>query len=363
MKIEVISPLELGSADLRTWARMQEADPALASPFLSPGWSMALAKIQGPDRGRGRIAVFSDASEAKGFFAARVSRFTALPCGGPMADYQGLVSGGELWLDPRELVRAFGVQRLDLVNALETQAIFSPFSHGRADSRVIDISEGFDAYAKARRAAGSDVLQDAAKKRRKLEREHEPARFTARSASTADLATLLGWKSAQCRATGQTDIFEAGWTQRLVERLHAEPEPGCEGALFTLHVGERLAAAHFALLGRGVLHAWFIAHDEAFARYSPGVMLIADILKWAGEQGVREMDLGPGDYRFKLQLANAARGVTHGYVGRPSPATLMRAAQYGVRHAAEALPLGRYSALPGKAMRRLDQWRGLRGAG
>ena len=46
--------------------------------------------------------------------------------------------------------------------------------------------------------------------------------------------------------------------------------------------------------------------------------------------------------------------------GRPSPSTLIRSAAYGVRAAAEALPLGRVSELPGKAMRRLDVIRGLR---
>jgi CelD/BcsL family acetyltransferase involved in cellulose biosynthesis len=132
------------------------------------------------------------------------------------------------------------------------------------------------------------------------------------------------------------------------------------GALFTLHAGGVLAAAHFALRGPGVVHAWFIAHDADFARYSPGVILIDHILRWGPENGVRELDLGAGDYRFKLQLANAVRGVAHGFVGTASPASLVREAQYRLRTAAEALPLGRVSAWPGKAMRRADLWRGLR---
>ena len=37
----------------------------------------------------------------------------------------------------------------------------------------------------------------------------------------------------------------------------------------------------------------------------------------------------------------------------------MRQAAYGVRQMAEALPLGRVSELPGKAMRRIDLLRGL----
>ena len=72
------------------------------------------------------------------------------------------------------------------------------------------------------------------------------------------------------------------------------------------------------------------------------------------------LDLGPGDYRFKRELANAHRGIAHGFVGVPSPAALMRGAAYSVRAAAEALPLGAMSELPGKAMRRLDIVRGLR---
>ena len=71
------------------------------------------------------------------------------------------------------------------------------------------------------------------------------------------------------------------------------------------------------------------------------------------------LDLGPGDYQFKRSLANTGQWVTHGFVGLPSPSSLVREAAYGVRAAAEALPLGRVSALPGKAMRRLDVLRGL----
>ena len=75
-----------------------------------------------------------------------------------------------------------------------------------------------------------------------------------------------------------------------------------------------------------------------------------------------EFDLGAGDYRFKQSLASvAARGRLRLCGPRLAPATAVRAAAYGVRDAAEALPLGRASAWPGKAMRRIDLMRGLRG--
>jgi CelD/BcsL family acetyltransferase involved in cellulose biosynthesis len=72
------------------------------------------------------------------------------------------------------------------------------------------------------------------------------------------------------------------------------------------------------------------------------------------------LDLGAGDYRFKRELANVITPVSHGFIGAASPAALVRQAAYALRQAAESLPLGPVSELPGKAMRRLDLIRGLR---
>jgi CelD/BcsL family acetyltransferase involved in cellulose biosynthesis len=103
-----------------------------------------------------------------------------------------------------------------------------------------------------------------------------------------------------------------------------------------------------------------VAHELSFERYSPGLMLFQDILKWMDGQPFDRLDFGYGDYRFKRELSNLQRPLLHGFVGVPSAATLMREAAYGVRRACEALPLGPVSALPGKAMRRIDLIRGLR---
>jgi CelD/BcsL family acetyltransferase involved in cellulose biosynthesis len=171
---------------------------------------------------------------------------------------------------------------------------------------------------------------------------------------------MLAWKRGQYRATGQTDIFETGWTARLLRNLFAGRDPEFGGALFTLHVGDQLAAAQFHLMGKRVIHAWMIAHDDGFDRVSPGLLLFQDIMRWMDDTPFTSIDYGPGEYRFKKQLSNAACTVGHGFVGRPGASTLVRTAAYGIRAAAERLPLGRVSELPAKAMRRMDLIRGLR---
>jgi len=230
---------------------------------------------------------------------------------------------------------------------------------GAGTSQIIDLRAGYDAYAADRHAAGTDILKDCAKKRRKLEREHGAVTFTAASRSQADFDQLIAWKRAQYASTNQTDIFDAGWPLELLNALFHSQDPAYRATLFTLHVGGKLIAGHLALCTPRIAHAWFIAHDDDYCRYSPGVVLIADVIRWAAAEGVVELDMGPGDYRFKLSLANRTRAVAHGFVGLPSASSMVRGAAYHVRGMAEALPLGSASALPGKAMRRLDLIRSL----
>ena len=187
-----------------------------------------------------------------------------------------------------------------------------------------------------------------------------PLSFAAHSHASSDFEQLFEWKRAQYRDTGQTDIFAAGWPMKLMRDLFARREADFGGVLFTLHMQGRLAAAHFHLRGTQTIHAWMIAHDCDFERYSPGLLLFQDILRWMDDTPYQRLDLGHGDYRFKRELATGVQTVAHGFVGVPSPASFVRSAAYQVRAMAEALPLGRVSELPGKAMRRMDQWRGLR---
>jgi CelD/BcsL family acetyltransferase involved in cellulose biosynthesis len=362
VKIDVVRPWELTAFAVERWAALQAADPALESPFLSPHWPRAVARAQEPataDRGV-RVAVLGGMEDPRGFLAARVGPFTAMPAGAPMNDYQGLVAEPGLAIDPREIVAALGVGRLDFCHMLEDQPLFAPHAKGRQDSRIIDVSGGYAAYEAERKAAGASALKDIDKKRRKVEREVGPVTFTAFSRSRSDLDQLVAWKQEAWQRSGQTDLFAAGWPLRLVRGLFGSRDPDFGGVLFTLHIGDTLAAAQLNIRGGATVHSWIIGHDAAFDRYSPGMMLFQDILRWMDAVPYSRLDLGGGDYRFKRELANRTVGVSHGFVGGLSAAAMMREAAYGLRRVAESLPLGPVSELPGKAMRRLDLLRGLR---
>ena len=360
MEVDVLRPQFVPEDMLARWRELQRLERAWDSPFLSACWPRAVERAQdGVDRGL-RVLVLHEGGRPHGFMAVRKGSYTAMPAGAPMGDYEGLVVDPAFEVDPERLVRALGVQRLDFSHMLASQKAFAPHAQGRLASWVVELPEGYAAYAAERREAGNTTLKDLEKKRRKVVREVGPVTFAAKSPDRAALERLIELKREQFHATGQTDLFAHEWPLRLLRNLMSVSEPGFGGALFTLHIGDKLAAVHFHLLGEHTVHAWMIAHEPEFERYSPGLLLFQDILRWMDKTPYDRLDLGYGDYRFKRELSNHQEELMHGFVGVPSAATFVRGAAYGVRRAAESLPLGRVSALPGKAMRRLDLMRGLR---
>lgn len=360
MEIDILLPQLMPAHMVEHWRALQTGDIALDSPFLAPEWPQAVERALEPgDRGV-RVAVLFDEDRPKGYMAVRAGAFTAMAAGAPLCDYQGAVTEPGVRFDPRMLARALGVGRFDFSHMLASQADFAPYARGGDVSWIVEMPDGYEAYAAAKRADGVGALKDLDKKRRKAEREMGPLSFQAYSRSTTDFEQLFDWKRAQYRLTHQTDIFAAGWPMGLMRDLFSSRQTQFGGVLFTLHMDGKLAAAHFHLRGQHTIHAWMIAHDAAYERYSPGMLLFQDVLRWMDGSPYRRLDLGQGDYRFKRELSNVQQTLSHGFVGVPSPAALVRGAEYGLRQAAEALPLGRVSALPGKAMRRLDLLRGLR---
>ncbi len=83
MSIELVPALDLGADDIASWTSLQGEGP-MASPFLSPHWARAVARVGGPDADRAKVAIVRENGRAKAFLPARVGRVTAMPIGAPM---------------------------------------------------------------------------------------------------------------------------------------------------------------------------------------------------------------------------------------------------------------------------------------
>lgn len=360
MQIDVVRPSEMSVQDREAWAAVRATlGPDYASPFLGFEWAEAVERALGAQGSSVRIAVIRGEGRATGFLPVRRGKVTAMPVGAPLCDYQAYVGSPETALDARRLLGALGVQRYDFSHMLANDPVFGSGAAGGDVSYVVELDQGWEVFEQGRREAGTDVLKDIAKKTRKIERELGPVSFQAFSRSRDDFDQLMAWKRAHYRTTRQTDPTAKPWVMDLLEDLFVREDAALRGALFTMRIGDRLAAAHFHLVSGDQVHAWLIGHDDAFERHSPGLVMFGELTRWVASSPYAALDLGPVPYRFKDRLATRTREIVHGFAARPSPAGLVRAAEYSVRRTAERLPLGRVSHWPGKAMRRLDLWRAL----
>lgn len=349
MRLETIHPKELGQNDCAQWRGHQRA--STLSPYLTPEW----AQIIGAARADARVVVIND---GEGYFGAqRLSRFSAMGLGAPISDYQGLIGREGLDVQPAQLCRALNVGRIDLTHAPAGQTLFK--AAGAEGSWIAETQSSRELYEAALRTRRAEFVRQTDKKARKLERERGQIEFHAQASARCDFDALLHWKNAQLQRSGQPQIWATPWVSQVLDQCFDARGSSFGGVLFTLHVGGALIAGAFCLRSQGVLHFWIVAHDSAFDAYSPGVQLARRIVGWAADNGVHEVDFGPGDYQYKRQLSTTQRMLEWGVVSGASFSGAVRRGAHGLRSHIEKAPQPKLAALPGKAMRRIDLMRAL----
>ncbi len=102
----------------------------------------------------------------------------------------------------------------------------------------------------------------------------------------------------------------------MLRELSRSDDPLCEGRVAVLWAGDTPVAAHLGLQCLDRLHYWFPAYDPEFGRYSFGQLLLLELIREGIEHGVRHVDLGKGESRYKNELATAHIQVGVGEVWR-----------------------------------------------
>lgn len=317
---------QLDAHVLGAWADLHAEVPA-ASPFLHPEFALAADYAQGDVE----VALFRTDQRIAGFLPyRRRSRRSAEPLGGRLNDVQGALLAEGFEFDPRQFLSASGIAvwRFDRVPAAQTP--FAPYFSTARDSAIMDFPEGFDAYCRARKQAGSRSVEQALRKERKLSRERGPLRLEFASDSREVFDQLCAWKSAQRVRTRSPDVLQHDWARRLIDRLWRSEQTSCKAVLSALYAGDQLLAAHLGLIDQRTLHWWIPAYSGDFSRYSPGLVMLLGLARSAAERGYTRIDLGPGSERYKLSVKTGAYALHRGAVdANPLRRVLWRSADQG----------------------------------
>lgn len=112
---------------------------------------------------------------------------------------------------------------------------------------------------------------------------------------------LVVFKRAQFLATRGFDEFQRDGIGRFYAALLGEASIGRPAVTAALTVDGAIVAAGLLLLDAGRVHMVVTgcSHDRRYARFSPGLLLLVDVLRWSMERGASEFDFGEGNLPYK----------------------------------------------------------------
>lgn len=339
------------------WRAFQLGNPALASPYFTLEFAETVASV----RADTAALLITQNGTLRGFLPMQMSRTGYMrPLGGPLGDHQALITDDNS-LDPRPALEAARLSAFTFDGALASQSGLAALGRDRETSWVVDLSAGFDTYLDGRRSADAKAMRNLRSRRRKIDALEDGAVFRIDDRRQEVLETALRMKRNQYRRTRALDVFRGGWAHALLDQLHATQSDALSGLFSTLEVNGELAAAHFGMRSQSVLHYWFPVYHPAHANLAPGLNLFVELARQVSTDGIREIQMGGGDYSFKHRFANAGFETVSGTWFRPGWLASTVDLANRVEGFAESLPLGRVSQWPGKAFRRLDKFAAIHG--
>ncbi len=292
---------------------MQHKTDSLASPFLSPEFTLAV----GAFRPNARVAVLSDGPELVGFFPFERRRLgVGVPIGAGLNNCQGLIHAQAAEWDPRALLRACQVSVWQFDSLVAGQRPFEPYAMTMTPSPVIDLASGFDAYQEKLLITSPRFCKDLTRKARRLEQEAGELHFAVDSGDREALRLLIDWKSDQYRRNGLVNIFDRPWIAGLVDQLFSTRNDHFDSLLSVLYAGGTPVAVQLGLRSGRVLAGWFCAYDPRFGKRSPGLLEHVRTVREAAALGVHLIDLGSGPERYKQTMKNHDLFIRAGAVAR-----------------------------------------------
>jgi CelD/BcsL family acetyltransferase involved in cellulose biosynthesis len=307
MRCTLIKAAELTPELSTVWSGFQEANPPLDNPALRP----ELFQIVGRHYPRAGIAVFEDELGIAGFLPIdRHPVFDSVGRPVPICDYQDAIMRPGCPTPLPDLLRIAGLKTLIFEHLLvppgpppEAEVLFTRYS------KRIHIASAYGDYLAGLKANGKS-MKNTLTKLRLLGRDHGEVVFSEDSRDETVLEPLLRWKAR--RFNGGKPVH--AWISRALHDIFATRTPEFSGVLATLHAGGRLVAAHFGMKSGRVLYYWFPAFDPAFAKYTPGWLLVESLLRTAGNLGCDTIDLGPGGEPYKDYFSNVQIPVSGGHI-------------------------------------------------
>jgi CelD/BcsL family acetyltransferase involved in cellulose biosynthesis len=349
--VQVLRPRELRDDQWIAWATLQTNNSHFDSAFYAPDLAWLVSTV----REDVEVAVMTDDDETVGFFPfLRSPRGVGGAIAGRLTEFQGPITRQGLEWDLVDLVDKVRLQAWYFDHLPPAQLGYVAHGWSTIDSPYADLSRGFDAYDAELRQQGQTATQ-VRRKERKLAREVGPLRFEMHTLDTSVFDFLLTWKSDQYERTRRLQIFNYPWTVRLLDAVRRHRTDRFAGVMSALYAGNDLAAVHLGIRTSQVLHIWFPTYTRVLEQYSPGLILLLHLAEHAAADGIRRIDFGTGDERYKQQFKSGDIPLLVGGVDSRLAFASVRRGWYSVNQWVRRSPYREYLEIPINATRRYRQ--------
>ena len=351
MKFVLYRPQHLSAEQWQIYAALRDARSIYDDPFFDPDF----ARLVGEVRDDTRIGFASDKDGVFAVWALHIRPGNwARPIGAPFSDWNGPILAENTNLSAQEILAGFEV------SGLTTQG-FQPLTHAPTDdlerygASVSDLSQGWAAFIADQEAQWPKHFKKMRRVCRNVERDFAESHFDWDDRSDASFLRLMTLKREQYARTGYFDVLNAPWTRALFDRLRQFEGPRLRARMSSLYFGDQMAAGEFNLQSDTVLHGWITAFDQTFSKYSPGNMLVQDVLSQMTDAGLHLYDSGPGLDHYKRYYSNAQIAVESGVLaGNSTALNPARVAGQVWRLGEQVMPRPA-SAIMARVRRRMDQ--------
>ncbi len=318
----------------RDWSDLVRADPA-GTLFHTPDFLKLYWEEFGPEADHLLLAFGEDDAGAQVGAAAfeRVDDTLRFLGGTEVTDYLGPVGAPEsrgpfaqaLWA---ELADRDDWQDADL-RGLPEDSSWLPLMHEAAAAQGLSVEEGEDQNGVAPflilpatwdeylAEIPSKLRHEIRRKANKLQAEAGP--FAVETATEDTLLPLLDrFVELHQMSEGPKGVFMVPGMEIFFRRLG---EALCERGVFRLtfiRVGNELAAGTVGFSFEGTYSLYNSAFDRRWQQLSPGMVLVAEDIRQAIDEGCSRFDFLKGDYAYKYRFGARRRSVRRLVVGRPS---------------------------------------------
>jgi len=320
MKAEVVDDLER----LERWYRAWDALACEAgTPFASPAWMLSWWQEIGHLHGKLRAIVLTEGADLVGVVPLWVQRSRSglfhyrmmasdvsdmaepLSAEGPTERFACRALEALLGCDPPlDSLNLNGLREHSPWPRLLAQAwpAKSPWTElERADSAPQIRMEGrrFDDWL---RQKGGRYRQ----KLRKLEEAGGSLRLLSDGqVSTQHLEALLHLHLQRWRGRGGSAVYQPGLKDMLTQVAQSLEGTG-RFQLWVIDNKDSIVAAKLVLRAGDEIVAWLTGFDEAWARFSPGILTSLAAIEHAWATGAEGFNLGVGAQDYKLRLADSS---------------------------------------------------------